>query len=300
MSKTREDLRRLMGELPSPSAPISCKVLKTEETDSFYLERLVLELNGYEPVPALFTRPKGTDGPYPAVLFNHSHGNLFHLGKTELLDGCEYMLKRGYAYDLAEMGIAALCIDHMCFEERSGRTESYTYKKLLWDGYVMWAWMVFDSLRALDYLCLRGDVDTDRIATIGMSMGSVMAQWTAALDERIKVCVDLCCMTNFDELLRQNRLDQHGIYYYVPGLHREFGVGDINALIAPRAHLSLAGTFDPHTPLEGLKKDNEQLTRVYRDCGAPDNWRQRLYPVGHRETCEMRFDVLEFLKEYLL
>lgn len=300
MAKTREDLRRLMGELPSPSGPVSGKILKIEERESFYLEHLVLELNGYEPVPALFVRPKGAKEPYPAVLFNHSHGNLFHLGKRELLDGCEYMPQRGYAYDLAELGIAALSIDHMCFEDRSGRTESYTYKRLIWDGYVMWAWMVFDSLRALDYLCMREDVDLKRIATVGMSMGSVMAQWVAALDERIKVCVDICCMTNFDELIRQNRLDQHGIYYYVPGLHREFGAGDINALIAPRAHLSLAGTFDPHTPIEGLGRDDRQLRQVYESFGAPQNWRQRLYPVGHRETFEMRSDVLRFLEDCLL
>lgn len=299
MPKTVADLRALMGDLPCPDQPISCKVLKVEDRDTFYLERLVLDLNGYEPVPALFMRPKGGKGPYPAVLFNHSHGNLFHIGKTELLDGCEYMLKRGYAYDLAERGIAALCIDHMCFEDRSGLTESYVYKKLIWDGYVMWSWMVYDSLRALDYLCMREDVDSMRIATIGMSMGSTMAQWVAALDGRIKVCVDICCMTNFDELLRENRLDQHGIYYYVPGLHRAFGVADINALIAPRAHLSIAGTFDPHTPLKGLEKDNKQLCRVYEECGKPQNWCQKLYPIGHTETYEMRFDVLAFLNEHL-
>lgn len=298
MSKTREDLFRLMGELPNQKGSVSCRTIALEDRGTFLLERLVLDLNGYEPVPALFARPK-KEGPYPAVLFNHSHGNLFDLGKTELLDGCPYMLRRGYAYDLAEAGIAALCIDHMCFEERSGRTESYTFKKLLWDGYVMWAWMVFDSLRALDYLCGRSDVDSGRISTIGMSMGSVMSQWVAALDERVKVCVDLCCMTNFDELLRRDALDCHGVYYYVPGLHRHFSAADINVLTAPRAHLSIAGLFDPHTPVEGLKRDDVALRQVYTGLGKPENWLQKLYPVGHTETYEMRTDVMEFLNQHL-
>ncbi len=52
--------------------------------------------------------------------------------------------------------------------------------------------MIYDSLSALDYMQLRSDVQPDRIGTIGMSMGGLMAWWTAALDDRIKVCVDLC------------------------------------------------------------------------------------------------------------
>lgn len=172
------------------------------------------------------------------MLFNHSHGNLFNIGKSELLDGCPYMLPRGYAYDLAMLGIASLSIDQMCFEARRGRTESATYKEMLWDGHYMWAWMVFDSLRALDYLCAREDVDAERIGTVGMSMGSSMAQWVAALDERIRTCVDICCLTNFDELAAERRFDEHGIYYYIPGLRRKFTTSQLNALIAPRAHLT--------------------------------------------------------------
>lgn len=295
MKKTREDLFRVMGELPNPTAPVGGRLLGTEDRGAYLLEYLSLDLNGYEKVPALFTRPKRREPPYPAVLFNHSHGNLFDVGKTELLSGCPYMLKRGYAADLAEVGLAALCIDHMCFEERSGRTESFAYKKLLWEGYYMWPWMVFDSLRSLDYLCSRDDVDASRVGAMGMSMGSAMTQWISALDIRVKACVDICCLTNFDELLANDALDIHGIYYYIPGLHRHFSCTDINALIAPRAHLSLAGLFDPHTPIKGLERDNESLKSVYADAGRPENWRQVLYPVGHRETLGMHLETVEFL-----
>lgn len=299
MEKTRERLFEAMGELPNPAGPVGGRLIDTEDKGSFFLEHLSLDLNGYEKVPALFTRPKKAAAPYPAVLFNHSHGNLFHLGKTELLCGCPYMLPRGYAEDLAAEGIAALCIDHMCFEDRSGRTESFVYKKLIWDGYYMWAWMVFDSLRALEYLCRRDDVDENRIGAVGMSMGSAMTQWVAALDDRIKACVDICCLTNFDELEATGALDGHGIYYYIPGLRRRFGCSDINALIAPRAHLSLAGLFDPLTPTVGLARDNETLAAVYARAGKPENWRQILFPTGHIETYEMHMEALAFLTAHL-
>ena len=297
--KTREELQQLMGALPDHRQRAAGKLLGIEDKGAFILERLILDINGYEPVPAVFTRPKAGDKPYPVVLFNHSHGNIYSIGKTELISGCDYMLQRGYAYDLADAGIAALGIDQMCFEERSGRTDSYMFKKLIWDGYVMWAWMVFDSLRAIDYLCTRQDVDSQRIATVGMSMGSVMAQWVSALDERIKVCVDICCMGNYDELAGENRYEQHGIYYYVPGLHKHFGVSDINALIAPRPHFCIAGEYDTLTPARGLDRDEAALKEVYTELGSPENWMVKRYPVGHLETHEMRVDAMEFIRNHL-
>ena len=65
----------------------------------------------------------------------------------------------------------------------------------------MWGMMVYDSIRALDYLETRPDIDAGRIGTLGLSMGSTMAWWLAALDERVKVCVDLCCLTDFEALM---------------------------------------------------------------------------------------------------
>lgn len=76
--------------------------------------------------------------------------------------------------------------------------------------------MVYDSIKALDYLTSRPDVDPKRLATLGISMGSTMAWWLAALDTRIKVCIDLCCLTDFHSLIEARGLDGHGLYYYVP------------------------------------------------------------------------------------
>ena len=55
-----------------------------------------------------------------------------------------------------------------------------------------------------------------RIGTLGMSMGSTMAWWLAALDERVKVTVDICCLTDFHTLVAKKGLAGHGVYYYVP------------------------------------------------------------------------------------
>ena len=91
------------------------------------------------------------------------------------------MRARALAEELTRRGYAALCIDHWVFGGRSGRSESSVFKRMLWQGQVMWGMMVFDSLRAVDYLHTRDDVDPKRIATLGLSMGSTMAWWVAGL-----------------------------------------------------------------------------------------------------------------------
>jgi dienelactone hydrolase len=159
--------------------------------------------------------------------------------------------------------------------------------------------MVYDSIRALDWLAARSDVDPARLATLGISMGSTMAWWLAALDERVKVTVDICCLTDFHSLLARKGLSGHGVYYYVPGLIKRFTTAQINALIAPRAHLGLAGLQDKLTPVEGLDLIDRELKSLYADAGHPERWKLLRYDVGHQETAEGRQEIIAFLKRFL-
>src|SRR5690606_41351128 len=47
---------------------------------------------------------------------------------------------------------SALCFDTWMFGERATRTELDTFKHMLWHGRVLWGMMVYDSLKAVDYL----------------------------------------------------------------------------------------------------------------------------------------------------
>lgn len=297
-ARRRAELWGLLGELPARDRPLAARQIWVREAEGFVLERLVLDLNGLEGVPAYFARPVGA-GPFPVVLFNHSHGGNYELGKEEFVRSRAYLQEMPYAAALTRQGYAALCIDHWLFGERRGRTESELFKLMLWRGQVLWGMMVYDSVRALDYLCTRPDVDATRIATLGLSMGSTMAWWLAALDTRIKVCIDLCCLTDFDALIESRGLDGHGIYYYVPALLKHFTAAQINALIAPRPHLGLAGNLDPLTPRAGLDRIDADVRAAYAACHAADAWTLKRYETGHFETAEMRAEVLAFLQQWL-
>jgi len=295
----RQELYAVLGDLPDRRRPVSGAKRSEEERGGFVLETWDLDLNGIETVPAYLARPRGGTGRVPAVIFNHSHGGGYKIGKQEILDGRSYLHPVPYAQALTDLGYAALCIDHWVFGERSHTTELDMFKGMLWKGQVLWGMMVYDSLKAVDWLVGRSDVDASRIGTVGMSMGSTMAWWLGALDERIKVTVDICCLTDFHTLVDKKGLSGHGVYYYVPGLLKKFTTSQINALIAPRPHLGLAGLQDKLTPVEGLDIIDRAMTDIYTAQGYPERWKLLRYDVGHQETPEGRQEVLQFLKKFL-
>lgn len=299
MNKRRRLLYELLGDLPDRHRPIRVVRTVTEEREDYILEKLMLDLNGIELAPAYFVKPKQLCGPAPTMLYNHAHGGTYPLGKDEFTAGRDALQSPPYAVEVARRGWCGFCMDTWNFGERRGRTEAELFKEMIWKGHVLWGMMVYDSLRGIDYLVSRPEVDAKRLCTAGISMGSTMAWWVAALDERIKVCVDICCLTDFDALIDARGLDGHGVYYYVPRLLKHFTTAQINALIAPRAHLALAGLYDRLTPPHGLDRIDAELCRVYESAGAAKAWRLSRYHCGHMETAAMRAEILAFLAEHL-
>lgn len=298
-SSRRKELYGLLGKLPPRNRKVGATLVSTEDRGAYTLEKLVLDLNGEEAVPAYFASPKGASGKRPTVLFNHSHGGGYTIGKTEFLEGREYLGKPAYAEFLTSLGFNALCFDAWIFGERSGRAELDMCKEMLWKGRVLWGMMIYDAIKAVDYLETRPDVDAGRIATVGMSMGSATAQWLGALDPRVKVVVDICCLTDWHTLVEIGGLKGHGIYYYVPDLLNHFTTAQMNALIAPRPHLSLAGNQDHLTPVAGLEKVDAELQKVYAAEGHPENWKLLRYEGAHLENPEMRAEIQRWLLEKL-
>lgn len=300
--KRRRELWSLLGELPWQHKPKPAKLRKIEKGNGYTLEHLELDLNGIESVPALLLIPEKRQPKAPGLLYIHWHGGTYPVGKNELLTGQKVL--PAYAPVLAEKGIVTLAIDSWCFGERKhaengNQGESDAFKKTLWYGQVLFGMMMFDEFRAVDYLVSRPEVDANRIGAFGLSMGATKAWWLAALDPRIKLCVDLCCMTDFDELMKINNLKGHGIYYYVPSLLKHFSTAQINELIVPRAHVSLNGRKDLLTPPAGVERIRDHLLPLYQKFGKADDCRIDLFDCGHEELPEMRQIISAWLDRHL-
>ncbi len=299
----RNELWSLLGDLPVQKKPPVPRVVSTEKHDGYTLERLSLDLNGIEPVPALLLIPDKRQSPAPGLLYIHWHGGMYGLGKEQLLRGVD--VQPAYAPVCVEKGLVTLAIDSWCFGERKHDTdgkrgEEDTFKRMLWNGQVLYGMMLYDEFRALDYLASRPEVDSKRLGALGMSMGATKAWWLAALDPRVRLCVDVCCLTDYDELIRTKGLSEHGIYYYVPSLMKHFQTAEINELIVPRPRLSVDGRKDPLTPPAGVDKIRDALLPLYKKYGRESDCHIELFDAAHVELPEMRKLILEWLERYLV
>ena len=299
----RKELWGLLGELPWVHRPAPPKLVTTEKREGYTLERLVLDLNGLEPVPALLLIPDKRQPRAPGLLYIHWHGGMYDLGKEQLLVGAK--AQPAYAPVCAEKGLVTLAIDSWCFGERKHEANGHTgeedaFKLMLWRGRVLYGMMVFDEFRALDYLAGRPEVDPARLGVLGMSMGATKAWWLAALDPRVRVCLDVCCLTDFDELIKTQNLKGHGIYYYVPSLLKHFSTAQINELIVPRPRLSVNGRQDSLTPPAGVEKVRDFLLPLYRKYGKEEDCKIELFDCPHVELPEMRKLILDWIDKYLV
>lgn len=87
-SSLRMQLWNLLGKLPDRAPAVKERQVWERDCGSFLLERITLDLNGVEEVPAYFVRPVGS-GPFATILYNHAHGSNYVLGKDELIRGCD-------------------------------------------------------------------------------------------------------------------------------------------------------------------------------------------------------------------
>ena len=299
----RKELWGLLGDPPWEHTPGPAKLVSTERHEGYTLERLLLDLNGVEPVPALLLIPDNRQTPAPGLLFIHWHAGMYDLGKEQLLRGVA--AQPAYAPVCMEKGLVTLAIDSWCFGERKHEADGHTgeedaFKLMLWRGQVLFGMMMFDEFRALDYLASRPEVDARRLGALGMSMGATKAWWLAALQPRVKLCCDVCCLTDYDELIKAHALKEHGVYYYVPSLLKDFQTAQINELIVPRAHLSMNGRQDPLTPPAGVEKIRDHLLPLYRQYGSETDCRIELFDCAHVELPEMRRLILAWMDQYLV
>lgn len=307
--ETQTTLWRLLGRLPLRPRPVRARVEGVFEGTHSQTEKIRIDNGTGEEIPAVLLLPRQRRGPVPAILYCHWHGNEYHKGKIELFESEHTPEPPGPA--LVRRGYAVLAIDAPCFGARQGRGpggpsargadgEAAAAKFNLWYGRTLWGMLLRDDLIALDYLLSRPEIDPQRVGVTGISMGATRTWWLMALDERLRAGVALACMTRYQDLIARGGLNEHGIYYYVPGMLQHFDTEAVVALAAPRPLLLLNGDHDPGSPAEGIRAIEAKVRQVYRLYGTPNAFESRIFPgVGHACTPEMWQAMLAWFERHL-
>ncbi|MSU33923.1 MAG: dienelactone hydrolase [Pedosphaera sp.] len=305
----RATLWQLLGRLPPRPRVPAVKTIVREDQGTHWREHFEFDNGAGATVPGVLLIPKDVTNKAPAILWNHWHGGQYDRGKIEMFQSDHTPEIPGTT--LVERGYVVMAIDAYCFGERNGRGpggpsekggpgELTAAKFNLWAGRTLWGMIVRDDLMALDYLCSRPEVDTQRIGITGISMGATRTWWLMALDDRPKAGVAVCCLTRYKDLLEARMLQAHGIYYFVPDILHHFDTEAVVACIAPRPFLSLAGAEDGGSPVPGIRKIERAVLPAWKLFDRGDAFRSVIYPnVAHTYTTEMWREMLAWFETQL-
>jgi hypothetical protein len=133
-------------------------------------------------------------------------------------------------------------------------------------------YMVWDGIRAVDYLLSRDDVDSGRIAITGTSGGGFQSTWIAALDPRIAAVLPSCFPTALPMRMANRIFEDPDTdpEQDPPGLVSE-GIDHAGLLLLsyPRPLHVSAAVLD-FFPIEGTRKTMREVASLYRRFGHGD------------------------------
>jgi hypothetical protein len=142
----------------------------------------------------------------------------------------------------------------------------------------MIGWRVWDVMRTLDWIETRPELDRNRIGCMGISGGGTCAQFSTALDGRIKAAFISGYLNTFRDSIMSV---SHCIDNYVPGILNWAENYDVAGLIAPRPLFSEGGDRDPIFPVAATRESFARVKKVYEVLGVPDRAGQEIFSGIH-------------------
>ena len=299
-SQILDGMQQAMGPLPDRSKlpPLDVKVNAETTGDGFTRVTLSFVSEGTDRVPAdLYLPSAAAKGKRrPAVLALHQTSPR---GKRDLAgDGRNPNM--GYAPELARRGYVVLCPDYPSFGDYA-----YDFSK---DDYVSGSMKgVFNHMRAVDLLRSRDDVDGERIAVMGHSLGGHNAMFVSVFDERIKAVVTSCGWTPFADYYNGN-IKGWTSDRYMPRLRDvykldpkqvPFDFQEVVAAVAPRWFFSSSPVRDDNFAVAGVKKAVAAAQLVFDLLGASERLRVVYPDCAHDFPPEVRREAYAFLDKAL-
>jgi cephalosporin-C deacetylase-like acetyl esterase len=296
----RRTILDLIGGLPAHPSSIAAKQFGTLSGDSFRIEKLAYEsLPGFWVTANLYLPANGS-GPFPAVLLAPGHEAT---GKQS---------QYSWGVNFARNGIIALAIDPLGQGERlqylgsdgkstiGGSTGEHGEANIpaMLVGENIARYFINDSIRGIDYLVGRKDVDANRIGAFGCSGGGTSTAYLAALDDRLKAAGVACYITSFQELLPSATGVQEAEQSIPHFLEQGLDFGDWVEAFAPKPYAIISTTNDMF-PFEGARHTYEESKRIYGIYGAQDQLQWITGPGGHGNLGPISPAILGFFLHHL-
>ncbi len=176
----------------------------------------------------------------------------------------------------------------------------HVWAKSLCSAGASWpALFLSDDLRALDVLAARPEVDKKRLGCCGLSGGGCRSVYLAGLDPRVQVGICVGMMSTWRDFAL-HKSASHTWMVWTPGLARYLDYPELMALRVPKPMLVLNSDEDALFSLAEMHRADEMVREIYTKAGAPEHYRGRFYPGGHKFDLEMQANAWAWFDRWLV
>jgi len=301
-ARLREQILAAAGLWPLPEkTPLRAEVFDRIDLEGYSIEKVYFESHPRFFCTGNLYRPRGGSAkpPFPGVLCPHGHwtyGRLEHSPGDE--NGCSVPQRclnfalQGYvsfAYDMVGYNDSFQVPHDWGRDPKSPWGLSQEALRLgLW-GISLLGLQLWNSIRAIDFLCSLSDVDAQRIAVTGASGGGTQTFLLTAVDERVRVSAPVNMISHF--------MQGGDICENAPHLRIDTDNVEIGAMAAPRPMLmvSAMGDWTCDTP----RLEYPAIRAIYDLFGSGDHVACVQYPFQHNYNRSSREAVYQFFARWL-
>lgn len=304
--KRQNEIRKILMEIVGPfpeKTPLNPMVTRTIEKSKYKVEHIVFESQpGFFVTSSLYI-PAGLkrNARVPAVIYCSGHS----------ADGYRSPVYQHVIINLVYKGFVVFAFDPVGQGERleypdrltgkslaGGPTKEHSYPgaQAFIAGSSQAMYMIWDGIRAVDYLLTRKEVDPSKIGITGRSGGGTQSACIAAFDERIYAAAPENYITSYKRLL-QTIGPQDAEQNLFNILARGLDHADFLVVRAPRPAMMITTTRDMFSIQGAIETENE-VKRIYKAYGQEKNFSRAEDDAGHESTRKNREYLYAFFQEH--
>lgn len=301
----QQEVQKVLLEIVGPfpeKTPLNAKIVEIVNKNGYRIEKIIFESLPKFYVTACLFVPEDLKGKTPTIIYCSGHSNEgFRVSTYQQV--ILNLVRKGFivfAFDPVGQGERLQYFDSETGESRVGgptKEHSYPGAQCFLIGSSQARYMIWDGIRAVDYLLTRKEVDPDRIGITGRSGGGTQSAYIAAFDDRILAVAPECYITSFQRLFESiGPQDAEQNFYH--GVANGIDHADLLEVRAPKPVLVITTTRDFFS-IQGARETDREVKSVYQAFGQEDNFAMVEDDAVHTSTPKNREAIYAFFQKHL-